>query len=86
MACGSRCDEQVDARIEREALLEHDARPAAEAGHQLIDDEDRVAGSGVTAQDDQRSIGLERATGVGRELGVNVDLERPCDPRRRARR
>ena len=68
--------QDVHAWIDRDALLEHDAGAAAKARHQLIDDEDRVAGSRVTAQDDDRSVRLERATGVRGELGVNVDLER----------
>jgi hypothetical protein len=72
--------EDVDAWINRDALLEHHARPAPKARDELLDDEDRVAGSGVPAEDDDQSVesvGLERTSRVRRGIGGYLDLERP---------
>ncbi len=53
---GQPVEQHVDHRVPLEGLLEDHARPTTLPRQQLVDEEERVAGSGMAAQDQQRVL------------------------------
>ena len=53
-AIGQPVAEDVEQRLQAQRLVQHDARAAAVADQQLVQDEQRVALAGVAAEHDQR--------------------------------
>ena len=66
--------DEIDAGVDRQRLLEHDARGAVEVAEQLVDEQHRVAGAGMAAEEEERPVALQRRGRLRRRVLGDVDV------------
>jgi hypothetical protein len=66
--------EQVDDRVKRDRLAQHDVRAPRPATEQAIDQEHRVTGAGVAAQHDDGRRALQGPGGLIGNVLADVDV------------